>query len=162
LIRAVVGLGSNLGDRLGILRAALADLGRLAGAVKASSVYLTAPVGGPPQPDYMNAAALVDFDGEPEALLSAMLGIEAKLGRVRGERNGPRTIDLDLLWIEGVVVDSAHLTVPHPRLRERAFALVPMLEVAPDAVDPTTGETYVAPAGEVRKVGPPAWGEGDD
>jgi 2-amino-4-hydroxy-6-hydroxymethyldihydropteridine diphosphokinase len=111
---------------------------------------VTAPVGGPPQPEYFNAAARVAFDGEPEALLDALLAIEARLGRVRAERNGPRTIDLDVLWIEGVAHQSARLEVPHPRLRERAFALVPLLEVAPGARDPRSGETYAAPPGDVR------------
>jgi 2-amino-4-hydroxy-6-hydroxymethyldihydropteridine diphosphokinase len=152
LIRAVVGLGANLGDPLASMRAAVAELERVAPVRKASSVYVTAPVGGPPQPDYLNAAVLVDFEGQPEQLLSALLAVEAKLGRVRGERNGPRTIDLDVLWIEGIAVESSSLTVPHPRLRERAFALVPMLEVAPGARDPRTGEAYVAPAGEVRRT----------
>jgi 2-amino-4-hydroxy-6-hydroxymethyldihydropteridine diphosphokinase len=149
-LRAVVGLGGNLGDALASMRLALAELARVADVEATSRVYATAPVGGPPQPDYLNAAARVAFDGEPEALLDALLSIEARLGRVRGERNAPRTIDLDVLWIEGVAVKTARLEVPHPRLRERAFALVPMLEVAPGATDPGTGEAYVAPAGDVR------------
>ncbi len=149
-LRAVVGLGANLGDRLGTMRAALAELGRVAVVEQVSRVYATAPVGGPPQPDYFNAAARVAFDGEPEGLLDALLAIEARLGRVRAEPNGPRTIDLDVLWIEGVSYESARLVVPHPRLTERAFALVPMLEVAPGARDPRSGAAYVAPPGDVR------------
>lgn len=146
----MVGLGANLGDKLGAMRAALAELARVAAVERVSRVYATAPVGGPPQPDYFNAAARVAFEGEPEALLDALLAIEARLGRVRAERNGPRTIDLDVLWIEGVAHESARLEVPHPRLRERAFALVPLLEVAPGARDPRSGETYAAPPGDVR------------
>ncbi len=145
----MVGLGANLGDKLGAMRAALAELARVAAVEEVSRVYVTAPVGGPPQPDYFNAAARVAFEGEPEALLDALLAIETRLGRVRAERNGPRTIDLDVLWIEGVAFESARLEVPHPRLSERAFALVPMLEVAPGARDPRSGEAYVAPAGDV-------------
>jgi 2-amino-4-hydroxy-6-hydroxymethyldihydropteridine diphosphokinase len=87
-------------------------------------------------------------------LLDALLAIEAKLGRVRGgERFGPRTLDLDVLWIEGHVEEGPRLVVPHPRLRERAFAVIPLLEVAPGARDPRTGEAYAVPAGEVRRTG---------
>ncbi|MGD0526370.1 MAG: 2-amino-4-hydroxy-6-hydroxymethyldihydropteridine diphosphokinase [Polyangiaceae bacterium] len=150
--RAVVGFGANLGDRLGTMRAALAALGELAPVERTSHVYATAPVG-PPQPAYLNAAALVAWEGTPEGLLEALLGIEAKLGRVRsGERFGPRAIDLDVLWIEGVVVETERLTVPHPRLTERAFALVPMLEVVPGARDPRGGGEYVAPPGDVVRT----------
>jgi 2-amino-4-hydroxy-6-hydroxymethyldihydropteridine diphosphokinase len=140
LLRAVVGFGANLGDRLGALRAAAARLP----VVRRSRVYETAPVGGPPQPHYLNAAALVAFDGEPLALLDRLLAIELELGRVRDPdvKNGPRTIDLDLLWIDGGVVDDERLAVPHPRLHERAFALAPLLDVAPGAVDPRTGAAY--------------------
>ncbi|MGH7438284.1 MAG: 2-amino-4-hydroxy-6-hydroxymethyldihydropteridine diphosphokinase [Polyangiaceae bacterium] len=151
-MHAVVGLGANLGDRLAALRAALEGLARVATVEKVSSVYATAPVGGPPQPDYLNAAVLVETELRPRELLHALLAIESTLGRVRRERNGPRVIDLDVLWIEGVVVKSEELEVPHPRLAERAFALVPMLEVAPGARDPRTGVAYVAPEGEVRIV----------
>jgi 2-amino-4-hydroxy-6-hydroxymethyldihydropteridine diphosphokinase len=146
-------LGANLGDRAATLRRALAEIRKVASIEKVSHLYATAPVGGPPQPEYLNAAALVAFDGEPEALLDALLAIEAKLGRVRKERNGPRTIDLDVLWIEGIAVKTEKLEVPHPRLRERAFALAPMLEVAAGAREPGTGEGYGVPEGEVRVVG---------
>ena len=150
-LRAVIGFGANLGDRLAALRAALAELGRVARVEMTSHVYATAPVG-PPQPEYLNAAALVAWEGTAEALLEALLGIEAKLGRVRGERFGPRTLDLDVLWIDGVAQATERLVVPHPRLKERAFALVPLLEIAPDATDPRTGEAYVAPEGDVVRT----------
>ena len=132
-MRAVVGLGANLGDRLATLKAALEGLARIATIERVSRVYATAPVGGPPQPDYLNAAVLIEVESRPRELLHSLLAIESTLGRVRRERNGPRVIDLDVLWIEGVVVKSEELEVPHPRLKERAFALVPMLEVAPGA-----------------------------
>ena len=148
-LRAVVGFGANLGDRLATMRAALRALEGVARVEETSRVYVTAPVG-PPQPDYLNAAARVAFDGDAEQLLDALLAIEASLGRVRDARFGPRTIDLDVLWVEGVAVDTSRLVVPHPRLHERAFALAPMLEVAPDARDPRTGRAYVVPAGDVR------------
>jgi 2-amino-4-hydroxy-6-hydroxymethyldihydropteridine diphosphokinase len=152
VLRAVIGFGANLGDRLGAMRAALAELAVVARVERTSHVYATAPVG-PPQPEYLNAAALVAWEGTSEALLEALLGIEARLGRVRGaERFGPRTIDLDVLWIDGVAEETERLVVPHPRLKERAFALVPLLEVAPDARDPRTGEPYVAPQGDVVRT----------
>jgi 2-amino-4-hydroxy-6-hydroxymethyldihydropteridine diphosphokinase len=117
---------------------------------KTSHVYVTAPVGDIPQPNYLNAAALVEYEGTPEELLDILLAIEGKLGRVRGEKWGPRVIDLDLLWAEGIVSETPRLTVPHPRLQERAFALVPLLELVPDAIDPRTGERYRVPAGDVQ------------
>lgn len=108
------------------------------GAVR-SQLYETAPVGGPAQGDYINAALLVHTAWSARCLLEVALEIELLHGRVRGERNGPRTLDIDLLWVEGEVVDEPSLTVPHPRLLERAFALIPLLEVAPDACDPVSG-----------------------
>jgi 2-amino-4-hydroxy-6-hydroxymethyldihydropteridine diphosphokinase len=101
--------------------------------VARSNVWETAPVGGPEQPDFYNAAILLEWNDDPLALLDALLAIEAKLGRVREVRFGPRTIDLDILWIEGQTIDAPRLTVPHPRLHERAFAIAPLLEVAPKA-----------------------------
>jgi 2-amino-4-hydroxy-6-hydroxymethyldihydropteridine diphosphokinase len=152
VLNAVVGFGANLGDRLRAMRSALAELTAITRLVKTSHVYETAPVG-PPQPAYLNAAALVAWDGTAEALLEALLAIEAKLGRVRGsQRFGPRTLDLDVLWIDGLAVEGERLIVPHPRLRQRAFAVVPLLEVAPHARDPRTGEAYAVPAGEVRRT----------
>ena len=148
--RAVVGLGANLGDRADTMRAALRGLARVARIEKVSPIYETAPVGGPVQPAFFNAAALVVYGGAPVALLDDLLAIEADLGRVRRERWGPRTIDLDVLWIEGLAVDHPRLIVPHPRLLERAFALVPLLDLVPDARDPRTGKAYVAPPGEIR------------
>ena len=152
-LRAVVGFGANLGDRLSTLRLALSELARSARVEKTSHVYATAPVGGPPQPEFLNAAALVHYEGAPLGLLDELLSIEARLGRVRAERWGPRTVDLDLLWIDGLAIDSARLLVPHPRLHERAFALVPLLEIVPGARDPRTGTQYTAPPGDLRDTG---------
>ncbi len=149
-MRAAIGIGANLGDRLATMREAVARLSRVATVLARSRVYETAPVGGPPQGDYLNAAVVVDYNGEPLALLDELLRIEAELGRERYVRWGPRTVDLDLLWIEGLVVEHTRLFVPHPRLAERAFALVPLLEVAPGARDPQSGAAYVAPPGDVR------------
>ena len=152
-LRAVVGVGANLGDRLQTMRAAVSELAQVAQVERTSRVYATAPVGGPPQPEYFNAAVLVAFDGTPHALLDALLAIEARHGRERAERWGPRTLDLDVLWIEGLVVDDPRLEVPHPRLQQRAFALAPLLEIVPDARDPRSGALYAAPPGVVRDTG---------
>jgi 2-amino-4-hydroxy-6-hydroxymethyldihydropteridine diphosphokinase len=161
VLKAVVGVGANLGDRLTTMRAAARELASVARVVATSRVYETAPVG-PPQPDFLNAAVLVDWEWPPQELLRDLLAIEARLGRVRGteQRWGPRVIDLDFLWAEGVALDDPRLTLPHPRLRDRAFALVPLLELVPDACDPRTGESYaeivsllmIAPS-EVRPTG---------
>lgn len=127
------------------MREATARIARLAPIVARSHVWETAPVGGPPQPEYLNAAVLVDWPGAPIALLDALMAIERDLGRVRTVPNAARTIDLDVLWIDGAIIDEPRLVVPHPRLRERAFALAPLVEVAPDAADPRTGARYVVP-----------------
>lgn len=142
--RLVIGLGGNLGDRRATLERAV-DLLRDDPALQVLAVspfYETAPVGGPPQGDFLNGAALVETALPPRAVLDRLLAVEQRLGRVRRERNGPRTIDLDLLWIDGESVDEPGLEVPHPRLAERAFALHPLLDVAPDASDPRTGDRY--------------------
>jgi 2-amino-4-hydroxy-6-hydroxymethyldihydropteridine diphosphokinase len=128
----VIGLGSNLGSRYALLGAAV-DLLRATPDVvvhRASSVYETDAIG-PPQPRYLNGAVLVETAGPPQALLAIAHRIEAQLGRIRGERWAARTIDLDLLWAEQGDLSSGDLIVPHPRLTERAFALAPLLEVAP-------------------------------
>jgi len=155
-LRVVIGLGANLGDRQATMREAAVRIASIEGVriLARSRVYETAPVGGPPQPHYLNAALLVEWTLTPAALLQELLRIEVALGRVRGEeevRFGPRTLDLDVLWVEGVVVDEPSLTVPHPRLAGRAFALMPMLEVAPGAIDPRTGAPFeIASADGVR------------
>ena len=98
--------------------------------------------GAPPQPKYLNAAVLLETDLEPEALLDRLLEIERAHGRERREKWGPRTIDLDILWIDGVSFATEKLVVLHPHLRERAFALRPLLDVAPTAKDPETRAGY--------------------
>lgn len=137
----MIGLGSNLGDRGALLARARVELALLGEVLAASSLYETTPVG-PPQPMFLNAAIRLSTSLEPAGLLAALLGIEQKLGRVRRERWGPRSIDLDILWIQGMVVANDDLTVPHPELRRRAFALRPLLDVAPQATDPRDGTSY--------------------
>ena len=141
----VVGLGANLGDRLATMRQALrslicAELTLLA----TSAVYETPPAGGPPQPDYLNAAAALRARLPPQAVLERALSVERSLGRLRPDavRWGPRTIDIDLLWASSGCIDEPGLVVPHPRLSERPFALLPLLDVVPDARDPLSGAGY--------------------
>lgn len=142
--RIVIGLGSNLGDRLGTITTAVDQLRAHRGVhvLKRSPIYETPAFGGPPQGDYLNGAVLIVTAEPARGILDWLLAIERGLGRVRpdAERWGPRTIDLDLLWIEGEAVAEPGLHVPHPRLAERVFALRPLLDVAPDAVDFRTGE----------------------
>ena len=140
--RAYVGLGSNLGDRSATLTRALGLLGERLGIdiVAVSSFRETDPVGYLDQPRFLNAVVALETSLQPESLLVVLLDIERELGRKReGPRYGPRTVDLDLLLVEGVTVDEPGLTVPHPRLHERAFALAPLAELDPSLVVPGHG-----------------------
>jgi 2-amino-4-hydroxy-6-hydroxymethyldihydropteridine diphosphokinase len=135
MTRAHVGLGSNLGDRMATLDAAVRalDADELTHVMAVSRVYETAPVGGPEQDPYLNAVAVLETDRGPRDLLDLLLATEAGLGRVRAERWGPRTVDLDLLLYDGPPIQEPGLTVPHPRARERAFVLVPLCDADPFA-----------------------------
>ncbi len=143
-VRALLGLGSNLGDRDANIRAALDVLAR-DGAVRVLSVSAlrtTAPVGGPPQPDYRNAAALVETALAPDALLAATQRAEATVGRTPGgERWGPRVVDVDILLYGDAVVATESLRVPHPRMAERRFVLEPAADVAPQMRHPLLGRS---------------------
>jgi 2-amino-4-hydroxy-6-hydroxymethyldihydropteridine diphosphokinase len=140
--RCVVGLGANLGDRIATFESAVSRLALLGRVGAVSHLYETTAIGGPPQPDYFNAAVLLLTSLSPRALLEGLLAIEQHHGRVRTVRWGPRELDLDLLWIEDKRVDEPGLTVPHARLTERGFALLPLLDVAPDACEPATHRAY--------------------
>jgi 2-amino-4-hydroxy-6-hydroxymethyldihydropteridine diphosphokinase len=134
--RVVLGLGSNVGDRVKSINQAVDELrlDRDVHVLKVSPLYETTAEG-PPQPDFVNGAVLILTSLPAAEILSRALKIEQKLGRVRGARNAPRAIDLDVLWIEGEAVNEPSLRVPHPMLRERSFALCPLLDLAPDARD---------------------------
>jgi 2-amino-4-hydroxy-6-hydroxymethyldihydropteridine diphosphokinase len=137
----VLGLGSNLGDRLGFFRSAAQELERHGRITAFSALYETPPLG-PAQPDYLNGALRFQTTLEPLAVLDLGLAIEQTSGRVRRERWGPRTLDVDLLFIFGRTVAMPGLVVPHRELANRAFALIPLLDVAPEARDPVSGERY--------------------
>jgi 2-amino-4-hydroxy-6-hydroxymethyldihydropteridine diphosphokinase len=136
-----IGLGSNLGDRLATLRTAVLRLETLGGVNAVSSLYETEPVGDLEQPRFLNAVVALETALTPADLLRALLGIERDLGRTRSFPDAPRTLDLDLLLVEDVILDTPELTLPHPRLHERAFVLVPLAEIAPETVHPGSGQT---------------------
>ncbi len=141
---AYVALGANLGNPVATVRAALEALHKIAGAelVAASSLYRTAPVGLHDQPDFINAVATLAVDAAvlpAPTFLAVLFAIEASFGRVRSIRNAPRTLDLDLLLFGEERHDTPGLTLPHPRLTERAFVLAPLAEIAPDLVIPGHG-----------------------
>jgi 2-amino-4-hydroxy-6-hydroxymethyldihydropteridine diphosphokinase len=144
-MRAFLGLGSNLGDRWANLRRAV---GALPDVVAVSSVYETDPVGGPEgQGPYLNLVVELETELSPRRLLEWGQRLEAEAGRVRLERWGPRTLDIDVLWVGDQVVDEPDLQVPHPRLWERDFVLVPLADLAPDLVPVRPGGAGVRPAG---------------
>ncbi len=140
--KAFVALGANLGEREAQIERALLSLesrGILTG--QRSSLYLTEPVGGPPQDWFLNAAAELLTSLSPEALLEACLEVERGMGRVRTVKDGPRTIDVDLLLYGQKRRDTGGLVLPHPRMHLRRFVLVPLCEIAPQAVHPVLGTT---------------------
>ena len=132
--RAFIGLGGNLGDPALSMRQALSGLSEAPSTriVKVSSLYRTPPWGKTDQPDFLNAAAEIATGLDPRAMLGLCLDTERRLKRVRAERWGPRLIDLDLLVHGDATIDEPDLTLPHPRMLERAFVLVPLAEIAPD------------------------------
>lgn len=136
-----LGLGTNLGDRAANLAAARQQLGAKLALIRASSVYETEPWGYREQPAFLNQALQAETDLSPQRLLRLLKRLERRLGRTRTFRYGPRLIDIDILFYDRTVINSRRLQIPHPRLPERAFVLVPLAEIAPDFVHPTLGQT---------------------
>jgi 2-amino-4-hydroxy-6-hydroxymethyldihydropteridine diphosphokinase len=138
---AYVALGANLGDPAATVRAAFGALANLpeSRVVHGSSLYRTAPVGITEQPEFINAVAQLETTLAPEALLDALFDIELRFGRIRADKNGPRTLDLDLLLYNDQFLELPRLTLPHPRLHLRAFVLHPLAEIAPDLLIPGRG-----------------------
>lgn len=145
-IKAAIALGGNLGDSQRILSEATQALAQGVGeateivVLARSHLYKTAPIG-PPQPDYLNACILIETTLTPRMLLHRLLKVENQFGRVRHERWGARSLDLDLLLFGDQIIDLPGLTVPHPRLHERAFVLVPLMEITPQWSHPIFGKT---------------------
>ena len=142
MTQCAIALGSNLGQPYKILRAALNAIATTPGIrlLAQSSMYQTAAVG-PPQPDYLNACAVLETRLPPDELLHRLLAIETQFGRVRRERWGPRLLDLDMLLYGDRIIHTETLHIPHPRMNNRAFVLVPLAEIAPDWIDPVSGQT---------------------
>lgn len=133
-MKAVIALGANIGNPMENLEIAITLLRDSTEVISISSIYKTAPVGGPAQPDYLNAVCIIESELPALDLLSLLHGIEKSLGRERSERWGPRTIDLDLIQFGGLLSKSTELELPHPRAHERRFVLEPWLEIDADAV----------------------------
>lgn len=139
--RVAIALGSNLGASRTILETALTVLEQIPEIIlEARSHWYRTKAVGPPQPDYWNGCVLLRVQLTPQALLETLLTVEARFGRVRHERWGARTLDLDLLLFDDLVLQTPQLQIPHPRLRERAFVLVPLAEIAPDWIEPVSGK----------------------
>ncbi len=136
-----VGLGSNMSDPVWQLHSAIREIDEIpeAALVSVSSLYQTAPVGILDQPPFVNAVVKLETTLSPHDLLSRLSAIESAHGRIRAEKNGPRTLDLDILIFNEWRIDEANLTTPHPRMHERAFVLVPLLEIAPEVYIPGKG-----------------------
>jgi len=161
MTKAFVGIGSNLGEREFLIRKAveaLRDLPHTA-VIRVSSLYDTDPVGEVDQPPFLNAVAWLETELDPRAILWHLLLIEKRMGRVRSQRWGPRSIDLDLLFCGDWIVEEPDLQVPHPEAHRRAFVLHPLQEVDPDFVHPMTGESIrkmirkLDPGPSIRKGG---------
>jgi 2-amino-4-hydroxy-6-hydroxymethyldihydropteridine diphosphokinase len=144
MVKCAIALGSNLGDSKQILNQALELLSQTSGIelISHSSWYETVPVG-PPQPNYVNGCAILETELLPENLLQILLKIEQQFGRIRQERWGPRILDLDILLYGDLILEMPNLTIPHPRMNERAFVLVPLAEIAAHWIEPISKQTIL-------------------
>ena len=144
MVKCAIALGSNLGDSKQILNQSLNLLSQTSGIelISHSSWYETVPVG-PPQPNYVNGCAILETELLPENLLQILLKIEQQFGRIRQERWGPRILDLDILLYGDLMLEMPNLTIPHPRMNERAFVLVPLAEIAAHWIDPISRQTIL-------------------
>lgn len=152
-----LGLGSNVGDRENQLKEAIRLLDEQSGikVVKVSSFYETEPVGYVDQPDFLNLCVEIQTELSPKAVLERGLAIEQQLHRVRKERWGPRTLDIDILLYGDQIIEEQDLTIPHPRMTERAFVLIPLQEIAPNKIEPRTQtkiKDITVPDETVKKV----------
>jgi 2-amino-4-hydroxy-6-hydroxymethyldihydropteridine diphosphokinase len=153
-VKCAIALGSNLGDSKLILNAAISTLAQTKGIqlIKQSCWYQTAPIG-PPQPNYLNGCATLHVILTPQELMHTLLAIEATFQRTRQGQNQPRTLDLDLLLFDDLILDLPDLQIPHPRMYDRAFVLVPLADIAPDWVEPKSGKTIAQLVQVVDRAG---------
>jgi len=152
-VSVYLSLGSNMGSREENLKKALGFLSETTQLEKLSSVYDTAPVGNENQPRFLNMVCRVSTTLQPEMLLATVKDIESKLGRLPKTHNLPRPIDIDILFYGDHVISTPDIVIPHPRLQERAFVLIPLTEIAPDLVHPVNKHTVMAPLKSVSKKG---------
>ncbi len=151
MVTVYLGLGSNLGNRQDNLDRTLGFLSQRLRVEKVSSIYDTEPVGNTNQPRFLNQVCRVSTGLEPMAVLTLVKGIESKLGRLPHTSNGPRPIDIDILFYDDQVIEAPGLVVPHPRLTERAFVLIPMAEIAADLVHSVNGKTIEELTSELQE-----------
>ena len=157
MTRAFLSLGSNLGDRRQFLAEAVQSLG--SSVVAVSPVYETDPVGGPDQGRFLNLIVQLETELSPRELLAICHRLESAAQRVRMQRWGPRTLDVDIIWIDGVTLDEPDLQIPHPRWSERTFVLAPLADLAPELVDP---DVLARSEGQVQQVEPLAGWEPEE
>jgi 2-amino-4-hydroxy-6-hydroxymethyldihydropteridine diphosphokinase len=152
--RCAIGLGSNLGDSRSILIGAIdrLQLHPQIEIIAVSSWYQTAPIG-PPQPDYLNGCAILQTSLEPLDLLNNLHAIESQFGRVRQEVWGARTLDLDLLLYDDRIIDLPNLQVPHPQMLKRGFVMIPLVEIAPEIIEPRSGESIATLCNQLEYLG---------